>query len=320
MKGEKMNKKKLFTGLLCFSMLALAACSGDNKGSSKSGSQPEGSEPEGSEPAHVHTFSDAWSRSNTEHWHQATCGHEVDKDRAPHTVNGQGFCSVCGFYTGELASLKENIAPTIQKGGYAYYRVELSSGEDTHYGLFTDFNELDGNEAKVEYFVFIDKAPHKLGEAKTNETKLIVKPLGTDDNYLYVVYSYTGNAESLTLEKSYVTNLNDQACDDNRWYYGSYNNDLIDSSMFIEGTRINRFCYIAFMPNDPDDYCYEISVAGCLGFEVWQDTGSKLEALEPSGGKYYPVTANEMIIKVETETPEDPGGGTCVTVTEYFIY
>lgn len=133
-----------------------------------------------------------------------------------HVGGDLGFCSVCGDYLGQEANLKANIGPTIQKGGYAYYRVELNSGDDTHYGLFTDFNEVEGNEAKVEYFVLIDKAPHKIGEAKTNETKLIPIPLGTDDNYLYLVYSYTGDAETLTLENSYVTNLNSQACDDNR--------------------------------------------------------------------------------------------------------
>ena len=442
-----MNKKKLFTSLLCFSMLALAACGGDKGKEGQTSTSGETSE-----PAHVHTYSDAWSKDNNEHWHTATCGHNVEKDRAAHTMSDNGYCSVCGLdmmdsvffeldqytgesvyqtdhmdlganeilryrisgvtsghayeledhdptdlpqavtaytivngvktpavldgktalnfgtgaeerlyfildasklsnregvwfkiverhlptvnplptsktylgfcsacgaYIGQKANLKANIAPTIKKGGYAYYRVELTSGEDTHYGLFTSFNEGD-NEAKVEYFIFLDNAPYKLGEAKTDETKLI-NVEGRQDNYLYLVYSYTGNAESLTLEQSYVTNLNSQACDDNRWYYGLYNNNLVDSSMYMDGTRINQFLYIAFVPSgDPDDWCYEITVQGSLGFEVWQDTGSKLETLDQDANdRFLPVTGNEIIIKVEPESEVDPGGGTQVTVAKW---
>lgn len=440
-----MNKKKLFTSLLCFSMLALAACSGNK--------EPEGqtsTSGETSQPGHVHTYSDAWSKDNNEHWHTATCGHNVEKDRAAHTMNDLGYCSVCGLdmmesvsitlntetgervyqtsqmdlganevlryrisgastghafeledhdptdlpqavtaytivngvkipavldgktalnlgsegklylileasklsnredvwfkllekhlptvnplptsktylgfcsvcdaYIGHEANLKVNIGPTIKKGGYAYYRVKLTSGEDTHYGLFTSFNEDGDNEAKVEYFILIDGAPYRIDEAKTDETKLI-NVEGRDDDYLYLVYSYVGDAETLTLETSYVTNLNSQACDDNRWYYGSYNNDLVDSSIYMDGLRINQFFYIAFVPSgDPEDWCYEITVDGCLGFEVWQDTGSKLETLEQDEyDRFLPVTANEIIIKVEPENEVDPGGGTQVTVNK----
>ena len=84
-----MKINKLFAGLFCLPLLALASCSGGGKGKSSSTPNTSG------EPEHVHTFSDAWSRNNSEHWHQATCGHDVDKDRAPHTPNAVGICNVC---------------------------------------------------------------------------------------------------------------------------------------------------------------------------------------------------------------------------------
>lgn len=88
--------------------------------------------------------------------------------------------------------------------------------------------------------------------------------------------------------------------------------------MFMEGTRINQFLYVAFMPGNPDDYCYEITVNGCSGFEIWQDTGSKLETLDQDeNDRFLPVTSNEIIIKVEPETEVDSGGGTYVTVTQW---
>ena len=448
-----MNKKKLFTSLLCFSMLALAACSGGNK-------EPEGqtsTSGETSEPAHVHTFSDAWSKDNNEHWHSATCGHNVEKDRAAHTMSDNGvcsvcgldmmesvffeldqytgesvyqtdhmdlganevlryrisgvttghayeledhdpsdlpgavtaytivdgvktpavldgktalnfgtgaeerlyfildasklsnregvwfkiverhlptvnplptsktylgFCSVCGAYIGQDANLKANIAPTIKKGGYANYRVELTSGEDTHYGLYADFNEETGNIAKVEAFVLQAGAPYKLGEIESNG-KLLLPVESGNDGYVYLVYSYTGDAESLTLETSYATNLNSQACDDNCNYYGQIRDDLIDHTQFIPGSRVNEFLYVAFVPvtppTSPEDVCFEISVSGCDGYSIWQNTGSQVESLEPVAGRYYPVTGNEMIIKIEPEIMGDDGGGTCVTVNIYYI-
>ena len=59
-----------------------------------------------STPAHVHTFSDEWSRDATTHFHAATCGHDVKADEAKHTFGAwtvvsetteERSCTVCGY-------------------------------------------------------------------------------------------------------------------------------------------------------------------------------------------------------------------------------
>lgn len=44
-----------------------------------------------------HSFSDEWSFDSTYHWHASTCEHETAVgDRAEHTFNAEGICTVCG--------------------------------------------------------------------------------------------------------------------------------------------------------------------------------------------------------------------------------
>jgi|GEM_PF-392492 uncharacterized repeat protein (TIGR02543 family) len=44
-----------------------------------------------------HSFSDEWSFDSTYHWHASTCEHETAVgDRAEHTFNADGICTVCG--------------------------------------------------------------------------------------------------------------------------------------------------------------------------------------------------------------------------------
>jgi len=44
---------------------------------------------------HAHTYSDAWTSDDAYHWHAATCGHGVVKDKAPHAWD-DGVCTTCG--------------------------------------------------------------------------------------------------------------------------------------------------------------------------------------------------------------------------------
>ena len=61
--------------------------------------------------SHVHTFAEEWTKDESSHWHAATCGHEVEKDKALHSWNSGEIttpatettdgvktytCSVCG--------------------------------------------------------------------------------------------------------------------------------------------------------------------------------------------------------------------------------
>ena len=70
---------------------------------------------------HIHTFSSEWAKDEDYHWYDATCGHEVEKDKASHTFGNwivtkeateetegsqKKSCTVCGYEVTEvIASL-----------------------------------------------------------------------------------------------------------------------------------------------------------------------------------------------------------------------
>ena len=96
---------------------------------------------EAEDPGHVHTFSDEWSYNNEQHYHAATCGHDVVIDTADHTFNdvvtpptyeSGGYtthtCTVCGYsYTdSEVPAL---VHYTITVGAI---KTSLETGENTN--------------------------------------------------------------------------------------------------------------------------------------------------------------------------------------------
>lgn len=48
-------------------------------------------------PAGTHTFETKWSFDETNHWHKATCGHDIVSDQGKHEWNEQNVCAVCGY-------------------------------------------------------------------------------------------------------------------------------------------------------------------------------------------------------------------------------
>ncbi len=57
---------------------------------------------------HRHTYSQSWSVSDTEHWHDATCEHvgKVDKDRAAHIdEDGNKRCDECDYNMAEAVAI-----------------------------------------------------------------------------------------------------------------------------------------------------------------------------------------------------------------------
>lgn len=49
---------------------------------------------------HEHTYKDDWSSSETGHWHDASCGHDVKTEAEAHIDNNKdGLCDVCSYVT-----------------------------------------------------------------------------------------------------------------------------------------------------------------------------------------------------------------------------
>lgn len=50
---------------------------------------------------HTHTFSNAWTTNSSQHWHAATCGHNVTSEQGNHIDSDKnGYCDVCNYYMG----------------------------------------------------------------------------------------------------------------------------------------------------------------------------------------------------------------------------
>lgn len=56
-------------------------------------------------PPTGHEFSSAWSSDEKEHWHAATCGHDLKSDAFPHTFDGGSVCTVCKYDAGYSVEL-----------------------------------------------------------------------------------------------------------------------------------------------------------------------------------------------------------------------
>lgn len=46
--------------------------------------------------AHAHTFAEEWSSDKTNHWHAATCGHDVTDSKAEHSFVNE-VCTICEY-------------------------------------------------------------------------------------------------------------------------------------------------------------------------------------------------------------------------------
>ena len=141
---------------------------------------------------HTHKYEAAWTTDATDHWHAASCDHTaLIVDKAAHTANVLGECSVCGYQVsatdvstaekaiavalyqkslvkfGELMegemfsdvdvdygaySTEKYVEATYTFGDGAYYE-EKSENESVDYATVDDFDENYAKEIKTDYFL-----------------------------------------------------------------------------------------------------------------------------------------------------------------------
>lgn len=101
-------KNKSLISLLILSSFILTGCelfSQSPSSSSPSSDNDSTSDTSSSEPPHTHTFSEEWNYNETQHWHDATCGHDVKSDLGNHqfvnvSATDEGYvdrCRVCQY-------------------------------------------------------------------------------------------------------------------------------------------------------------------------------------------------------------------------------
>ena len=138
-------------------------------------------------PAKGHTYSEEWTTNETEHWHSATCGHNVEKDRATHTFDENKKCTVCDYITVkplglELHSSVFNIEKSNKTG---YLKV---ANTVTDYDFSDKFTVADG----ARFDVCTDKqCNNKIASKKTD--------IVVGDNIFYILVTNGNDVTSYTV-------------------------------------------------------------------------------------------------------------------------
>ena len=134
-----------------------------------------------------HTYSEKWTYNESEHWHSATCGHNVEKDRAAHTFDENKKCTVCDYITVkplglELQSSVFNIDKSSKTG---YLKV---ANTVTDYDFSDKFTIADG----AKFDVCTDKqCNNKIASKRTD--------LVAGDNVFYILVTNGNDVASYAL-------------------------------------------------------------------------------------------------------------------------
>ena len=134
-----------------------------------------------------HTYSEKWTYNESEHWHSATCGHNVEKDRAAHTFDENKKCTVCDYITVkplglELQSSVFNIDKSSKTG---YLKV---ANTVTDYDFSDKFAVADG----ARFDVCTDKQCNN--KIASKRADLVV-----GDNVFYILVTNGNDVASYTL-------------------------------------------------------------------------------------------------------------------------
>ena len=134
-----------------------------------------------------HSYSADWSHNQTEHWHAATCGHNVEKDRATHSFDSNKKCTVCNYTTVKPlgVELQSTVFEINSKNKTAYLKV---ANAVTDYDFSDKFAVADG----ARFDVCTDKqCNNKIASKRTD--------LIAGDNVFYILVTNGNNVASYTL-------------------------------------------------------------------------------------------------------------------------
>ena len=115
---------------------------------------------------HTHTYSKEWAWDSTDHWHPADCGHDLKQGVEPHTLDENGYCSVCehqifsksGSWTiySATGSADDSITMPAAPASYPagsivlHYR-RIKSTDYPHWGFWLWKVGAEGTRYKLQY-------------------------------------------------------------------------------------------------------------------------------------------------------------------------
>ncbi|MDE6411801.1 MAG: leucine-rich repeat domain-containing protein [Clostridia bacterium] len=100
-------------------------------------------------PATGHKYSTAWVWDDDEHWHPATCGHDLKKDVAEHVYNAEDMCS-CG--RSRLEADPENFTYSKRGSSYTVTGIAATAENVTNLRIPYTYNGLP--VTGIENFAF----------------------------------------------------------------------------------------------------------------------------------------------------------------------
>ena len=134
-----------------------------------------------------HTYSEKWTYNESEHWHSATCGHNVEKDRATHTFDENKKCTVCDYITVKPLGLElQSSVFDIDKSNKTGYLKVANTVTD--YDFSDKFTVADG----ARFDVCTDKqCNNKIASKKTD--------IVAGDNIFYILVTNGNDVASYTI-------------------------------------------------------------------------------------------------------------------------
>ena len=95
----------------------------------------------GEDGGHEHTYSDAWTTTEDEHWHDVTCGHDIPvADKGVHIdENGDTICDTCGYTPPHFHAFDDTLSSDVSNHWYASTcGHDVKKDEAPHSGHETD--------------------------------------------------------------------------------------------------------------------------------------------------------------------------------------
>ncbi len=196
---------------------------------------------------HIHTYSEAWTSDEENHWHAATCEHKDEViDKAAHTFGDwtvtkeateeaegtkERSCTVCGYTVPEVIEKLEHTHK---------FATEWTSDSENHWYAATC-------EHKDEV---IDKAAHTFGDWTTTKEATEEEEGSKERSCSVCGEKATEVIEKLEHTHKFATEWTSDA--ENHWYAATCGHDVTDSK--AEHSFVNEVCTICEYSRIPEGF------------------------------------------------------------------
>ena len=215
---------------------------------------------------HIHTYSEAWTKDETNHWHAATCGHKDEViDKAAHTfgdwtvtkepteeVEGsrEKSCTVCGYTVPEVI---EKLAHTHK------FATDWTKDEENHWHAATceHTTEVSG------------KAEHSFGDWTITKEPTEEAEGSREKSCTVCEYTVPEVIEKLEHKHKFASEWTSDSS--GHWHAATCGHDVTDSK--VEHSFVNEVCTICEYSRIPEGFVF-VKGDTITGTESWTPSSS----------------------------------------------